>query len=101
MTTNHYGVTGVGLIFDKEVSMEVCLLHTTQYHPIGVIYPEQAKGLLITEKFRGAEANLGKNYPLGRWAYPEEIADLILFLASDAANFITGATFLIIQPGEE
>jgi succinate dehydrogenase/fumarate reductase flavoprotein subunit len=36
----------------------VRLLHTTQYHPTGAIYPEQAEGLLITEKFRGAGAHL-------------------------------------------
>jgi NAD(P)-dependent dehydrogenase (short-subunit alcohol dehydrogenase family) len=30
--------------------------------------------------------------PLGRWATPQDIADVIVFLASDAARFITGAT---------
>jgi NAD(P)-dependent dehydrogenase (short-subunit alcohol dehydrogenase family) len=30
--------------------------------------------------------------PLGRWAAPEDIADVIVFLASDAARFITGET---------
>ena len=30
--------------------------------------------------------------PLGRWAEPEDIADVIVFLASDAARFITGET---------
>jgi succinate dehydrogenase/fumarate reductase flavoprotein subunit len=29
-----------------------------QYHPTGVVFPEQAEGILITEKFRGAGANL-------------------------------------------
>jgi NAD(P)-dependent dehydrogenase (short-subunit alcohol dehydrogenase family) len=28
--------------------------------------------------------------PLRRWATPEDIADVIVFLASDAARFITG-----------
>ena len=28
--------------------------------------------------------------PLGRWARPEDIADAAVFLASDAARFITG-----------
>ncbi|TMA57410.1 MAG: SDR family oxidoreductase [Deltaproteobacteria bacterium] len=40
-------------------------------------------------------ASLKKVHPAGRWAQPEEIAGLILFLASDEANFITGATFPI------
>lgn len=58
MTTNHYGATGDGLVLGYRAGLEVCLLHTTQYHPTGAIFPEQAEGLLISEKFRGAGAHL-------------------------------------------
>jgi succinate dehydrogenase/fumarate reductase flavoprotein subunit len=58
MTTNHYGATGDGLSLAYRAGLEVCFLHTTQYHPTGAIYPEQAEGLLITEKFRGAGTHL-------------------------------------------
>jgi succinate dehydrogenase/fumarate reductase flavoprotein subunit len=58
MTTNHYGATGDGLVLGYRAGLEVCFLHTTQYHPTGTIYPEQAEGLLISEKFRGAGAHL-------------------------------------------
>jgi len=58
MTTNHYGATADGLVLGYRAGVEVCLLHTVQYHPTGAVYPEQAEGLLITEKFRGAGANI-------------------------------------------
>jgi NAD(P)-dependent dehydrogenase (short-subunit alcohol dehydrogenase family) len=34
-------------------------------------------------------------HPLGRVGRPEEVADLIAFLASDRAGWITGVTYLI------
>jgi NAD(P)-dependent dehydrogenase (short-subunit alcohol dehydrogenase family) len=40
-------------------------------------------------------ASLRRLHPAGRWAQPEEIANLILFLASAEAHFITGATYPI------
>jgi len=58
MTTNHYGATGDGVILGYRAGVKVCFLHTYQYHPTGVIFPEQAEGILITEKFRGAGANV-------------------------------------------
>ncbi len=58
MTTNHYGATGDGLVLGYRAGVGVCFLHTTQFHPTGAIFPEQAEGLLISEKFRGAGAHL-------------------------------------------
>ena len=58
MTTNHYGATGDGLILGYRAGVRLRFLHTVQYHPTGAVFPEQAEGLLITEKFRGAGANV-------------------------------------------
>jgi succinate dehydrogenase / fumarate reductase flavoprotein subunit/L-aspartate oxidase len=58
MTTNHYGATGDGVILGYRAGVKVCFLHTYQYHPTGIVFPEQAEGILITEKFRGAGANV-------------------------------------------
>ena len=60
-----------------------------------------APGAIYTPIDADVEANLeieGKlmaEIPLGRWGKPEEVAALVVFLASDAASYCTGSTFLI------
>ena len=58
MTTNHYGATGDGIVMGYRAGVPICFLHTVQYHPTGAVFPEQSEGLLITEKVRGAGANI-------------------------------------------
>ncbi|MBD3331861.1 FAD-binding protein, partial [candidate division GN15 bacterium] len=58
MTTNHYGATADGIVMGYRAGLGICFLHTVQYHPTGIVFPEQAEGILITEKFRGSGANL-------------------------------------------
>lgn len=58
MTTNHYGATADGIVMGYRAGVPICFLHTVQYHPTGIVFPEQAEGILITEKFRGSGANL-------------------------------------------
>jgi NAD(P)-dependent dehydrogenase (short-subunit alcohol dehydrogenase family) len=60
-----------------------------------------APGWVITDLSRGARENRERNAmimgrsPLKRWAQPAEIADPVLFLASDAARFMTGTVMLV------
>jgi len=82
MTTNHYGATGDGVILGYRAGVPVSFLHTVQYHPTGAVFPEQVEGLLITEKFRGAGANVlninGEQFVNEREPRDVEAASLIL-----------------------
>lgn len=55
-TTNHYGATADGLVAAYRAGCSLAFMDTAQFHPTGVVFPEQNVGLLITEKFRGAGA---------------------------------------------
>lgn len=85
MTTNHYGATGDGLIIGYRAGVPLNFLHTVQYHPTGAVFPEQAEGLLITEKFRGAGANV-VNIDGEQFVYEREPRDV------EASAFIRECT---------
>jgi glucose 1-dehydrogenase len=47
------------------------------------------------EAKREMEKALMLEIPLDRWAKPEEVAGLAVYLASDEAGYVTGATYFI------
>lgn len=67
------------------------------YAADGIRVNAVAPGWVVTNLSRGAREDPERNAsivartPMGRWGEPEEIADPILFLCSDAARFVTGA----------
>jgi succinate dehydrogenase / fumarate reductase flavoprotein subunit/L-aspartate oxidase len=79
--TNHYGATADGLVIGYRAGCALDFMHSTQYHPTGVAYPEQNVGLLITEKVRGLGANLlnihGKQFVFEREPRDVESAAII------------------------
>jgi len=73
-----------------------------EYAPYGIrinsVYPGFVDTAMLRHRMdteqNGAAAQ-GKKVPLGRIAEPREIADTVLFLASDEASFITGAEIVV------
>ncbi|MBB6224213.1 SDR family NAD(P)-dependent oxidoreductase [Rhizobium leguminosarum] len=71
--------------------------HAHQNIRINAVCPNEVNTPMLRTGFikRGfdpdtAVAELGKTVPLGRIAKPEDIADVVLFLASDAARYLCG-----------
>jgi succinate dehydrogenase/fumarate reductase flavoprotein subunit len=74
-TTNHYGATMDGVVMAYRAGVGNKDLHSTQYHPTGVAYPEQNVGLLITEKVRGLGAHV-LNIDGEQFCFPLEPRDV-------------------------
>ena len=59
-------------------------------HP-GVI----ATPMVVQEDTKAAVEEFAKHIPLGRVAQPEEVSNMVLFLASDESSYSTGSEFVI------
>lgn len=59
----------------------------------GVIRTEMADRLLGGDDTR--EARIAAQHPLGRLGTPEEVAEMVVWLCSDSASFVTGAALSV------
>lgn len=90
VVTSHYAAAKAAILgFTRHVAREVAR--------DGIRVNAVAPGTVATERFRTLRTEeetrrLAEGVPAGRVAEPEEIADAVLFLASDAARYVTGAT---------
>lgn len=83
-----YGVTGLSGIAAIELGRAG--IRVNSIHP-GMIDTEMLPGRSDSESSAAQLAT----HPTGRVGQPEEVAELVLFLASDAASYISGATVTI------
>jgi NAD(P)-dependent dehydrogenase (short-subunit alcohol dehydrogenase family) len=88
----HYSAAKGGLIaFTKALAREVARYEVT----VNAIAP----GLIDTEILGGVPKEVLRKHlegvPLGRMGRPEEVAAAVVFLASDAAAYVTGQTIRV------
>ncbi|MGH2721131.1 MAG: SDR family NAD(P)-dependent oxidoreductase [Actinomycetota bacterium] len=62
---------------------------------VNAISPGYVGTDLTRDASPGFKAGTIERIPLGRWGRPEEVADAAVFLASDAASYLTGANLVI------
>ena len=89
-----YGVSKAGVIHLTKIA-------ASQYTSQGVRVNCVAPGGVDTPQMRGSTASAENfqdrqtGHPMGRVGRPEEIANLILWLASDEASYVSGSTYII------
>jgi 3-oxoacyl-[acyl-carrier protein] reductase len=88
----NYATTKAGLIgFTKSLAKELASRNIT----VNAVAP----GFIETDMTAELPADIVENYlkqiPLGRFGKPEDVANVVLFLASDMASYITGETIHI------
>jgi 3(or 17)beta-hydroxysteroid dehydrogenase len=84
---------GAVRLFTKAVALECAseAIRVNSVHPGAVRTPIWGKVGVSPE----LEAVVGAAAPLGRMAEPEEVADAIVYLASEASRYITGSELVI------
>ena len=88
--TSHYAAAKAGVVgFTRHLALEV--------GPHGITVNAVAPGTTATERVKALRTpdesrELAQTIPVRRLGEPSEIAEAILFLASDAASFVNGAT---------
>src|SRR6266550_2335535 len=88
--TSHYAAAKAGVVgFTRHLALEV--------GPDGITVNAVAPGTTMTERVKALRTpeqtrEVAQTIPVRRLGEPMEIADAILFLASDAARFVNGAT---------
>jgi 3alpha(or 20beta)-hydroxysteroid dehydrogenase len=77
-----WGVRGLTKVAALELGPEI---RVNSVHP----------GPIDTDMLPAGTSDHSRRLPLGRTGRPEEVAELVLFLASDASSYITGGEFAI------
>ncbi|MBS7620924.1 SDR family oxidoreductase, partial [Candidatus Bathyarchaeota archaeon] len=88
----HYSASKGGIVgFTRALALEVAKhgINVNAISPGSILTPgTEVLGKEMYEQIRNS-------IPLGRWGLPEDVANLVIFLASDESSFITGQNIIV------
>lgn len=87
-TTTKYGLRGLTVTSSIELAPYNVLVNCVSP---GFVLTDLTKSILSEEEMK----NLASQIPLGRFAKPEEISSLVLFLASSFNTYLTGQNIIV------
>lgn len=93
--TSKHAVVGIMRAIAVEAAPRKIRVNTVHPSPVDNRMMRSLEEGFAPGQAESAKKELEKTIPLGRYANPDEIADLVLFMASDESKFITGTTQVI------
>lgn len=94
-TTSKHGVIGIMRVAALESAVRNIRVNTIHPGPVNTRMMRSIEKEISPENAQKAKKGFEAGVPFGRYAEVEEIADLVLFLASNESKFITGSTYVI------
>ncbi|MBF6599172.1 MAG: SDR family oxidoreductase [Dehalococcoidia bacterium] len=88
-TASKHGVVGLTKQFALDLAPQGVRVNAV--HP-GWIRTAMTDPIASVEQIR---TTIEQQTPMGRWGQPEEVANVVLFLASDEASFVTASSYVV------
>lgn len=95
------GITVPGYAASKGGIKQLAMAFANEWADKGVNINAVAPGYIATDNTKALRENPERNkeivdrIPAGRWGEPEDLTGALVFLCSDAANYINGTTLLV------